>query len=68
VGQRTISVALPLNAEGAREVARRSRAASSSNLAGGALVVAGVDRIHRPQLQQSVESLETAGAHLFGML
>ena len=27
-----------------------------------------VDRIHRPQLQQSVESLETAGAHLFGIV
>ena len=35
-----------------------------SNLAGGALVVVGVDRIHRPQLQQSLESLETAGAHI----
>ena len=34
-----------------------------SKLAGGALVVVGVDRIHRPQLQQSLESLETAGAH-----
>ena len=39
-----------------------------SNLAGGALVVVGVDRIHRPELQQSVESLETAGAHLFGIV
>jgi polysaccharide biosynthesis transport protein len=39
-----------------------------SNLAGGALVVVGVDRIHRPQLQQSLESLETAGAHLFGLV
>jgi succinoglycan biosynthesis transport protein ExoP len=39
-----------------------------SNLAGGALVVVGVDRIHRPQLQQSLESLETAGAHLFGVV
>jgi succinoglycan biosynthesis transport protein ExoP len=39
-----------------------------SNLAGGALVVVGVDRIHRPQLQQSLESLETAGAHLFGIV
>jgi polysaccharide biosynthesis transport protein len=39
-----------------------------SSLAGGALIVAGVDRIHRPQLQQSVESLETAGAHLFGIV
>jgi Mrp family chromosome partitioning ATPase len=39
-----------------------------SNLAGGALVVVGVDSIHRPQLQQSLESLETAGAHLFGIV
>jgi capsular exopolysaccharide synthesis family protein len=39
-----------------------------SSLAGGALVVAGVDHIHRQQLQQSVESLETAGAHLFGIV
>jgi capsular exopolysaccharide synthesis family protein len=39
-----------------------------SKLAGGALVVLGVDRIHRPQLQQSLESLETAGAHLFGIV
>jgi succinoglycan biosynthesis transport protein ExoP len=39
-----------------------------SNLAGGALVVVGADRIHRPQLQQSLESLETAGAHLFGLV
>jgi capsular exopolysaccharide synthesis family protein len=39
-----------------------------SKLAGGALVVVGADRIHRPQLQQSLESLETAGAHLFGIV
>jgi succinoglycan biosynthesis transport protein ExoP len=39
-----------------------------SLLAGGALVVVGADRIHRPQLQQSLESLETAGAHLFGIV
>jgi hypothetical protein len=39
-----------------------------SNLAGGALVVVGADRIHRPQLQQSLESLETAGANLFGVV
>jgi polysaccharide biosynthesis transport protein len=39
-----------------------------SNLAGGALVVLGADRIHRPQLQQSLESLETAGAHIFGIV
>jgi succinoglycan biosynthesis transport protein ExoP len=39
-----------------------------SKLAGGALVVVGADRIHRPQLQQSMESLETAGSHLFGIV
>jgi capsular exopolysaccharide synthesis family protein len=39
-----------------------------TKLAGGALVVVGADRIHRPQLQQSLESLETAGAHLFGIV
>jgi capsular exopolysaccharide synthesis family protein len=39
-----------------------------SKLAGGALVVVGADRIHRPQLQQSLDSLETAGAHLFGIV
>ena len=39
-----------------------------SNLAGGALVVVGADRIHRPQLQQSLDSLETAGAHVFGIV
>jgi capsular exopolysaccharide synthesis family protein len=39
-----------------------------SNLAGGALVIVGADRIHRPQLQQSLDSLETAGAHLFGIV
>jgi capsular exopolysaccharide synthesis family protein len=39
-----------------------------SRLAGGALVVVGADRIHRPQLQQTLESLETAGAHLFGIV
>ena len=39
-----------------------------SKMAGGALVVVGADRIHRPQLQQSLESLETAGAHIFGLV
>jgi polysaccharide biosynthesis transport protein len=39
-----------------------------SKLAGGALVVVGADRIHRQQLQQSLESLETAGAHIFGIV
>jgi tyrosine-protein kinase len=39
-----------------------------SKMAGGALVVVGADRVHRPQLQQSLESLETAGAHIFGLV
>jgi polysaccharide biosynthesis transport protein len=39
-----------------------------SKLAGGALLVVGADRTHRPQLQQSLDSLETAGAHLFGIV
>jgi capsular exopolysaccharide synthesis family protein len=39
-----------------------------SKMAGGALVVVGTDRIHRPQLEQSLDSLETAGAHLFGIV
>ena len=39
-----------------------------SKMAGGALLVVGADRIHRPQLQQSLDSLETAGAHLLGIV
>jgi capsular exopolysaccharide synthesis family protein len=39
-----------------------------SKLAGGALVVVGADRAHRPQLQQSLDSLHTAGVHLFGLV
>jgi succinoglycan biosynthesis transport protein ExoP len=39
-----------------------------SRLAGGALLVVGADRTHRPQLQQSLDSLETAGVHLFGLV
>ena len=36
--------------------------------AGGLLVVAGVDRIHRPQLRETMESLETAGCHVVGVV
>lgn len=43
-------------------------AAILSKLAGGALLVVGADRIHRPQLLDTLESLETAGAHLFGIV
>jgi capsular exopolysaccharide synthesis family protein len=39
-----------------------------SKMAGGAVVIVGADRIHRPQLHQSLDSLETAGAHLFGIV
>ncbi len=43
-------------------------AAVLSKLAGGVLLVVGADRIHRPQLQEALVSLETAGAHLFGIV
>src|SRR5829696_3108824 len=43
-------------------------AAVLSKLAGGVLLVVGADRIHRPQLQETLVSLETAGAHLFGIV
>jgi capsular exopolysaccharide synthesis family protein len=39
-----------------------------SKMAGGAVVIVGADRIHRPQLQQSLDSLDTAGVHLFGLV
>jgi Mrp family chromosome partitioning ATPase len=39
-----------------------------SSLVGGTLLVIGADRVHRPQLQQAIESLETAGAHLHGVV
>ena len=34
----------------------------------GALIVAGMDRIHRPQLRDSLESLETAGCTVLGLV
>ncbi|HLM22063.1 MAG TPA: polysaccharide biosynthesis tyrosine autokinase [Propionibacteriaceae bacterium] len=43
-------------------------AAVLTKLAGGALVVVGADRIHRPQLQEALASLETAGAHVLGIV
>ena len=43
-------------------------AAVLSKLAGGALIVVGADRIHRPQLQETLGSLETAGAHVLGLV
>jgi len=43
-------------------------AAVLSKMAGGALVIVGADRIHRPQLQEALKSLETARAHVFGIV
>jgi succinoglycan biosynthesis transport protein ExoP len=43
-------------------------AAVLTKLAGGALVVVGADRIHRPQLQETLGSLQTAGAHVLGIV
>ncbi len=43
-------------------------AAVLSSLVGGSLLVVGADRVHRPQLQQAIESLETAGAHIHGLV
>jgi capsular exopolysaccharide synthesis family protein len=43
-------------------------AAVLSKLAGGALVVVGTDRIHRPQLLDTLESLHTVDAHVFGLV
>jgi len=39
-----------------------------TKMSGGAVVIVGADRIHRPQLQQSLQSLETADAHVFGIV
>jgi capsular exopolysaccharide synthesis family protein len=43
-------------------------AAVLSKLAGGLLIVVGADRIHRPQLQETLVSLETAGSNVFGIV
>jgi len=43
-------------------------AAVLTKMAGGALVVVGADRIHRPQLQETLGSLQTAGAHILGIV
>ena len=34
----------------------------------GALIIAGVDRIHRPQLREALDSLETAGCTVLGLV
>ncbi len=43
-------------------------AAILTKMVGGALVVVGADRLHRGQLQESLANLETAGAHVHGMV
>src|SRR5215208_3355503 len=43
-------------------------AAVLAKMAGGALVVVGADRIHRPQLAETLGSLEKAGAHVLGIV
>lgn len=43
-------------------------AAVLGNLAGGALVIAGADRVHRPQLRESMDALTTAGVHIHGLV
>lgn len=43
-------------------------AAVLSRLAGGALVVVGVDRIHRPQLRNALDSLTTVGVNILGVV
>jgi polysaccharide biosynthesis transport protein len=39
-----------------------------SKLAGGALVILGADWVRGPQLQETLESLQAAGAHVFGIV
>lgn len=36
--------------------------------AGGVVVVAGMDRIHRPQLRETLDSLDTAGCKVLGLV
>jgi polysaccharide biosynthesis transport protein len=43
-------------------------AAVLSKLSGGAVVIVGADRIHRPQLQETLGSLQTAGVHVLGIV
>lgn len=39
-----------------------------TKMVGGALVIVGADRLHRGQLQESLSNLETAGAHVYGLV
>jgi capsular exopolysaccharide synthesis family protein len=43
-------------------------AAVLSNLVGGTLLVVGADRVQRPQLKQAIDALDTAGAHIHGVV
>jgi len=43
-------------------------AAVLTKMVGGALVVVGADRLHRGQLQESLANLDTAGAHVYGVV
>jgi len=43
-------------------------AAVLGKLAGGALIIVGADRVHRPQLRESLEALMTAGVHIHGVV
>ncbi len=43
-------------------------AAILTKMVGGALVVVGADRLHRGQLQESLANLDTAGAHVYGVV
>jgi succinoglycan biosynthesis transport protein ExoP len=39
-----------------------------SKMAGGVLVILGADRVRGPQLHETLESLQAAGAHVFGIV
>lgn len=39
-----------------------------TKMAGGALVIVGADRIHRPQLTEALDSLKLAGGRVFGLV
>jgi Mrp family chromosome partitioning ATPase len=43
-------------------------AAVLSKLAGSVLVVVGADRLHKPQLRESLETLETVGSNIVGLV
>ena len=45
-----------------------SDAALLSNIAGGALVIVCADRLQEPQPREALEYLQTAGAHVYGII